>query len=176
MTGKCFVDTNVLVYVRDKAQPAKKAVAEEWMDRLWRERSGRTSIQVLNELYATLTRKFRNQLRSDEAWDDVRALLAWDPQPIDGELLTRAHEIERRYRISWWDSLIVAAAQLQDCGTLLTEDLQAGMIFGSVTVRDPFNLRVQEPSATYSVAVKLPSRHRPRGRPRKQGSVGQPGQ
>jgi predicted nucleic acid-binding protein len=175
MTGKFFVDTNVLVYIRDTAQPAKKAVAAQWMDRLWSERSGRTSIQVLNELYATLTRKFRNQMRSDEAWDDVRALLAWNPQPINNELLIQAHQIERRYRISWWDSLIVAAAQLQDCDTLLTEDLQTGMIFDRVTVQNPFNLQVQEPRAVYSAAVTLPSRHRPRGRPRKQSIVGRPG-
>jgi hypothetical protein len=48
--------------------------------------------------------------------------------------LGRARDIELRYKISWWDSMIVAAAQLQDCVLLLTEDLQDGSAFGAVTV------------------------------------------
>jgi hypothetical protein len=88
-------------------------------------------------------------------------------------LLLLAHEIEQRYRISWWDSLIVGAAQLQDCDILLTEDLQAGMNFDRVSVQNPFSLQVQEPRAVYSIP-KLPSRHRPRGWPRKQSIAGRP--
>ena len=168
MTEKFFVDTNVLVYVYDVSQLTKSAVAVEWITRLWREQSGRTSVQVINELHVTLTRKLPHRMDADEAWDVVSALVAWNPQPIDRELLLRAREVERRYQISWWDSLIVAAAQLQDCDVLLTEDLQPGMNFGRVTVQNPFNLMVQEPRAAYSAADELPSRHRPRGRPRKQ--------
>lgn len=89
-----------------------------------------------------------------------------------GELLrerTReSREIEQRYRLSWWDSTVVGAAQLQNCALLLTEDLQNGAVFGGVTVRSPFTLAVEESRAMYS----LPStaqRHRPRGRPRREG-------
>lgn len=167
MTEKFFVDTNVLVYVHDLRQPVKNTVAAEWVGRLWREQSGRTSIQVLNELYVTLTRKLPRRMGADEAWDVVHTLTAWNPQPMDRDVLIRAREIERRYQISWWDSLIVGAAQLQDCDMLLTEDLQQGMIFDRVTVQNPFNLRVQEPRAAYSNDNSLPSRHRRPGRPRK---------
>lgn len=165
MTERCFVDTNVLVYIYDSAHPTKQATAAELMTRLWRERSGRTSAQVLNELYVTLTKKLPRRLRPDEAWDIVHALTTWDPQAIDSNLLLRAREIERRYRISWWDSLIVAAAQLQDCDVLLTEDLQSGMTFNRLTVVNPFNPEVQETRASYVIVPML--RHRPRGRPRK---------
>jgi hypothetical protein len=106
-------------------------------------------------------------MTADEAWTQVRALLAWEPQPITRDLLLKAREIELRYRLSWWDSMIVAAAQLQECGTLLTEDLQQGMKFDGVVVRNPFTFQVQDVRAEYSVVVKPAPRHRPRGRPRK---------
>ena len=61
---------------------------------------------------------------------------------MDEALLRRAREIELRFKISWWDSMIVAAAQLQDCVLLLTEDLQDGAAYGSVTARSPFTLQV----------------------------------
>ena len=60
------------------------------------------------------------------------------PMPTDPRLLIQARDVENRYRISWWDSLIVAAAQLQDCATLLTEDLQHGQVIEGVRVVNPF--------------------------------------
>lgn len=163
-----FVDTNVFVYARDVAHPQKQAIAGEWLLRLWREQSGRTSMQVLSELYLTLTRKLRPGLCVDEAWEDIEALMAWDSPSVDCDVIRRAHETEKRYRLSWWDSMIVAAAQLQECDTLLSEDLQDGMRFGQVTVRSPFKLDVGETPAAYHVQPVIAQRHRPRGRPRQQ--------
>lgn len=162
-----FVDTNVFVYARDAARPDKQAAAIRWIERLWREQSGRTSHQVLNELYVTLTRKLKPGMRADDACDDVEALLAWDPQPTDRDLLVRARAVERRHQLGWWDSLIVAAAQLQDCETLLTEELQAGMVFDDVTVRNPFQASVEESRPPVAARSGVARRHRPRGRPRR---------
>jgi predicted nucleic acid-binding protein len=172
MTERFFVDTNVLVYAYDEAHAAKQAIAMDWIARLWREQSGRISTQVLNELYVNLTRKLPRRLNPDQAWDVIEALAGWQPQPIDRDVLFRAHEVERRYRLSWWDSLLVAAAQLQDCDVLLTEDLQAGMVFERVTTLNPFAAQVQEPRASYSVVAELPAHHRSRGRPRKPRPAG----
>ncbi len=166
MSATIFVDTNVFVYARDTAHAQKQEMAVEWVDRLWREQSGRTSIQVLSELYGTLTRKLRPGLPADDAWEDVAALMAWDPAPMDREALARGRDILARYKMSWWDSLIVAAAQLQDCDILLTEDLQDGMRFGHVTVQNPFQRRVSELPVPYrTIEVDVP-RHRRPGRPR----------
>lgn len=128
-------------------------------------------MQVLSEYYVTITRKIRPVVSRDEAWSDVKALLAWQPQPVDGALLQRAREIELRYRLSWWDSMVVAAAQLQDCALLLTEDLHDGAMFGGVTVRSPFTLAVEEPRPGYVVASTA-QRHPPRGRPRSRNRDG----
>ncbi len=97
MTEKCFVDTNVLVYLFDPASPAKSAIAGEWMGRLWRERTGRLSIQVLNELYTVLTRKLKRTLAADDIWEEVHAYLAWEPRPLDRELFLKAREVSLRY-------------------------------------------------------------------------------
>ena len=165
MTATVFVDTNVFVYARDPRDPAKQARAEDWTARLWRDRSGRTSMQVLSEYYFNVTRKLAPRVAPEEAWDDTRTLLKWEPHAVDAVLLERAREIEQRWRLSWWDSMIVAAAQLQGCALLLTEDLQDGALYGGVTVRSPFTLDVREPVPAYAVAS--PPRHRGRGRPRK---------
>jgi predicted nucleic acid-binding protein len=167
MPGAIFVDTNVLVYARDAVRPDKQGRAMEWLERAWRDQSGRTSLQVVNEFYVTLTRRLRPGMRPDDAWDDCDALLAWDPQPVDRELTLRAREIESRYGLGWWDSLVVAAAQLQECELLLTEELQDGMRFGLVEVVSPFRMQAKEAPARYVPDTGLARRHRPPGRPRK---------
>ncbi|MBI1964724.1 MAG: PIN domain-containing protein [Betaproteobacteria bacterium] len=165
MTGPCFVDANVIVYARDSRDATKQQRAAAWLEYLWREQLGRTSIQVLSESYVTLKRL--GAAATEELWDRVARYFAWAPHPVDEALLRRAREIEQRWRLSWWDSMVVAAAQLQDCALLLTEDLQDGAVFGGVTVCSPFTLDVGEPAAAYAAHPAAASRHRPRGRPRK---------
>lgn len=121
----------------------------------------------MSECYVTLTRKLKPSLAGAEAWDYVRTLLTWQPQPIDAELLIRGREIEVRHSLSWWDSLTVSAAQLQGCSVLLTEDLHDGAVFGSVTVRNPFALSVSDELATYEPGGLEPPPYPRRGRPRR---------
>ena len=166
MTAAVFVDTNVFVYARDASEPAKRSVAIQWLEQLWREHRGRTSTQVLSEYYVTVTGKLRRRLDREIAWGHVRDLIAWEPQEISSELLRLAREIEQRYATSWWDAMIVAAAQLQDCSILLSEDFQEGMVFGGLAVRNPFSARVAEQHVEYAAPRMAVARHRPRGRPR----------
>jgi predicted nucleic acid-binding protein len=166
MTAPIFVDTNIFVYARQATEPRKQPLASQWIERLWRDQLGRTSIQVLNELYVTLTRKVKPPLSPDLAWDHVSTLLAWDPQPLNAELLTRSREVARRHALSWWDSLIVSAAQIQNCAVLLTEDLQDQAVYGGVMVRNPFTLGVSDAPGAYEVAPTVIPRHRARGRPK----------
>lgn len=167
MTELVFVDANVLIYARDRAEPQKQGRAAEWLAHLWLEARGRTSMQVLSEFYVTVTRKLAARVAPEEAWEEAKTFLAWRPQPVDEALLERTHEVERRWRLSWWDAMIVAAAQLQGCAVLLTEDLHDGAVYGGVTVRSPFTLTVREPVASYAAGSRPRDRHRPRGRPRK---------
>jgi predicted nucleic acid-binding protein len=167
MTAPVFVDTNVLVYARDAGDPAKQTRAAAWLENLWREQMGRTSMQVLSEYYVTLTRKLDPGLPPADAWDDVSALFTWRPQPIDEALMQRGRDIEQRHRLSWWDSMIVAAAAVQGCAVLLSEDFQDGGVYAGVTVRSPFTLSVNEPAASYAVLPTAARGHPRRGRPRR---------
>jgi predicted nucleic acid-binding protein len=166
MTAPVFVDTDVFLYARQTDDPMKQSIAEQWLERLWVEQSGRTSVQVLNEYYWNATRKVKPLLSADEAWTRVQRLLNWSPQAIDADALQRAHEIERRYRLSWWDSLIVGSAQAQSCTLLLTEDMQDRAVYGGVTVRNPFTLGVSEAAIEYA-APSTARPYRPRGRPKR---------
>jgi predicted nucleic acid-binding protein len=137
--SRVFVDTNVLVYSRDSSEPVKQKQALDWMTFLWDKRNGRISYQVLQEFYVTVTGKLQPGLRVSTAREDVEALLAWNPLPIDRQLIIRAWELQDRNRLSWWDALIVSAAQRTQCQYLLTEDLQEAQNFGGVQVINPFH-------------------------------------
>ena len=139
MTGPVFVDTNVFVYLHDDSEPQKKTRADKWISLLVRDRSGRVSFQVLQELYATLTSKRRLKVDVEEARLIVRELAVWQPVAVDLAMLKRAWVLQDRFPLSWWDALIIAAAQTCECKVLLTEDLQHGQEFGAVRVVNPFD-------------------------------------
>jgi predicted nucleic acid-binding protein len=139
-----FVDTNVLVYARDTADPAKHARASEWVAHLWDSAQGRVSVQVLHEFYVTTTRKLRPGLSPAEARADVIDLLAWEPVALDAGILGAAWSLEDRFGLAFWDALIVAAAQVARCEVLLSEDLQHGADLDGVRVADPFRVGVDE--------------------------------
>lgn len=147
MTAPVFVDTNVFVYLHDRSDPAKQARAHDWIEFLIRRRAGRLSVQVLQELYAVLTRKVRPAFEASVARSVVRDLASWQPLSVDVAVLERAWNLERRYALSWWDALIVAAAQASRCRVLLTEDLQDGQGFGTVQVINPFVSTEQAPAS-----------------------------
>ncbi len=144
MTGAVFVDTNVLVYARDTSEAAKHKAAVAWMEYLWNSRKGRLSIQVLQEYYVTVTRKMKPGLRKEEARNDVRALRVWQPLELDGVVLEGAWVAEDRFSLSWWDALIVSAAQVLGCRVLLSEDLAAGQDLNGVMVVNPFEVTPAE--------------------------------
>lgn len=133
-----FVDTNVLVYARDSSEPDKQPLAKTWMEHLWRTETGRTSVQVLNEYYVTVTRKLSPGLDHATACDDIRDLGAWRPALVDQATMATAWDLEDRFSLSWWDSLMVANALELGCDCLLTEDLQDGQEFDRLLVTNPF--------------------------------------
>ncbi len=139
MAAKVFVDTNVLVYSRDASETSKQAHAITWMSHLWSTRAGRLSYQVLQEFYITVTEKLDPGLDRESARKDIRSLLPWQPIPLDNRVFDGAWHIQDRFGLSWWDALIVSAAQVADCRYLLTEDLQDGQVFGNLKVVNPFN-------------------------------------
>ena len=144
MTAVVFVDTNIWLYARDTTDSRKHSVAREALAQLWENGAGRTSMQVVSEYYVNVTRRLSRPLSLEDAWEDVGTMLAWNPQPIDLAVMQHAREVERRFRLSWWDCLIAGAAQVQGCAVLLTEDLQDGMIMSDLRVQNPFASAVSD--------------------------------
>ena len=140
MTAKVFVDTNVLVYSRDASEPQKQELSMAWMAHLWSTRTGELSYQVLQEFYLTVTAKLQPGLDPEHARRDVRSLLAWQPIVVNERVLENAWLIQDSHQISWWDALVVYAAQLAGCRYLLTEDLQKHQEFGNLRVINPFHV------------------------------------
>jgi predicted nucleic acid-binding protein len=133
-----FVDTNVLVYLRDQRDQDRQRRAAEWMGHLWESRLGRISAQVLHEYYVTVTAKLEPGLSIAEAQEDALALIAWSPLPLTASLMEDAWDAQERWGFSFWDSLIMAAARAQGCGVLLTEDLTHDQDLGGLRVVSPF--------------------------------------
>ncbi len=138
MSAKVFVDTNILVYARDSSEYEKQIIAKQWIAYLWKSRLGYISYQSCNEYYVVTTQRLKPGLSKEEARSDIKALEAWNPLSIDQIVIENAWEIQDRYQFSWWDSLIVSAAQVQGCQFLLSEDLQHEQVVNGITVINPF--------------------------------------
>jgi predicted nucleic acid-binding protein len=140
MGDKVFVDTNVLVYAWDSAEPEKQKQALAWMAYLWKERTGRLSYQVLTEFYITVTQQLDPGMEPERARRNVRLFFPWHPVQIDARACETAWQVQDRYRLSWWDALIVSAARSASCPYLLTEDLGSGEEFLDIKIINPFLL------------------------------------
>ena len=136
MTGLVFVDTNVLVYAVDAGDRGKHAVARAWRSELWRRRRGRLSFQVLHEFYAQVLRK--DPGTRDRARAEIRDLQAWGPVSPSMVTLESAWALQDRYKLPFWDALIVAAAKAASCSHLLSEDFQPNQDIDGVVVVNPF--------------------------------------
>ena len=135
---KTFVDTNILVYAYDRGAGAKHHKARQQLETLWRERSGVLSIQVLQEFYVNIRRKALNPVSIDQARALISDYMVWDPVTNDGSLLLSALDCEARFKVSFWDSMILAAAQKSGAGILLSEDFNHDQSYGNVLARNPF--------------------------------------
>ena len=144
MTGPAFLDTNVFVYAWDAADARKRRRARDWIGALWAEGKGRVSFQVLSEFYVTATQKLDPAVARLTARRYVETLLEWKPVTADAAVLQRAWSLQDQFPLSWWDALIVAAAQRAECQILVTEDLQDGRTYDGVTVVNPFRVAPDE--------------------------------
>jgi predicted nucleic acid-binding protein len=132
-----FVDTNVLLYSLDAANPRKQECATRWTLALWESGAGRTSWQVLNEFYANATGKLKAKPRDIRSV--VEAYAQWQPVGFDLDLLQRAWNWADRASLSYWDALILGAAEHSGCRYLLSEDFQEDRTFGGVQILNPFH-------------------------------------
>jgi predicted nucleic acid-binding protein len=138
MSAKAFVDTNILVYAHDPGSGAKHDRAKALVSRFWEQRSGVVSTQVLQELYVDLRKVAKKPIPQAEAKRMLADYLTWELVVNDGESILEALELEERYQISFWDALIVQAANAAGVENLYSEDFNHGQMYGSVIAVNPF--------------------------------------
>ena len=138
MTALRFVDTNILIYAHDRDAGVKHDTAKGILIELWNERSGCLSIQVLQEFCVNVTKKIPHPLSTSVAREIIRTYLPWIKTDADGEMVIRASEIADAWQTSFWDGMIVAAAERSGASELLTEDLQNGQRIAGLLVTNPF--------------------------------------
>lgn len=141
MSDKYFVDTNILVYAHDMSAGTKHDRAKAVVEELWRDRSGVISTQVLQELAVNLRRKAGRPLHAKATREIISDYLAWQVVVNGAESILEALDIEGRYQISFWDALVIHAAQNAGADVLYSEDLSHGQAYGAVRVVNPFVAR-----------------------------------
>ena len=131
-----FLDTSVLLCADDADAGAKTAIARDLLRRSMMTRTGVLSTQVLQEFYVNARKKLR--LDGAAARARLEVYLAFDVVTVSPSLLLAAVDLHRLDSVSFWDALIIRAAEHAGCDTLYSEDLQAGRRFGSLRVVNPF--------------------------------------
>jgi predicted nucleic acid-binding protein len=132
-----FVDSNVLLYSVDPKDQWKQARAADWLTILWAEGTGRLSWQVLHEFYWNAVRKMR--LDQGSAREIVEDLSHWGPVEASMGLVQQAWAWIDAAQLSYWDSLILAAAERSGADYLLSEDFQDHGRYGEILVVNPFD-------------------------------------
>lgn len=134
-----FLDTNILVYAHDPSAGEKHKIARSLLLELWNSKAGCLSIQVLQELFVTITRKVPAPIPVHEAAQIVAELGSWRVHEPNVEDVLSAVRVQQRYQISFWDAMIIQSAGQLNCSILWSEDLNEGQTYQAVQVINPFN-------------------------------------
>lgn len=134
----CFFDTNVLVYCMDAGDPVRQSRAIERFARACEQDTVVLSAQVLQEFYAITTRKLKPPLPPTEALAQMERLANFEVLGSSAGSVLESVRLAQRYRLQWWDALILEAALRSGADLLVTEDGQHGQRFGKLTLENPF--------------------------------------
>ena len=146
MSDRIFLDTNILLYAYDIEACEKRHIAANLIRSLWQAGTGAVSTQVLQEFYVNVTAKIPSPLSFSEARVIVGQYCVWHVELNTPASVIHASEIQERYRLSFWDALIVAAASRAGSAILYSEDFSHGQIMEGVKVLNPF----RDPDVTQS--------------------------
>lgn len=135
--SKVFFDSNILIYVVDDRDLTKQNKAIEIITKSIDSENGIISTQSLQEFYNATTRKL---LCTPEKAKEYAKNFAssFDVQQISPDMIYNAIDISIANKISFWDSLIVSAAQDSGCVIIYSEDLNDGQIINGVKILNPF--------------------------------------
>ena len=137
MREKYFVDTNILIYAHDSSAGVKHVRAKELIERLWESGEGVLSTQVLQELCINLRRKVKKPIPLDEVRLLVEDYLRWEVVVNTPASVLQALDLEIRHKVSFWDALVLHAAEVCGATVLYSEDLGTNQRYGTIRVVNP---------------------------------------
>jgi predicted nucleic acid-binding protein len=135
---RSFFDTNILVYLFDDDAPDKKLRAQSLLEKETAAGRALLSTQVFQEFYVTVTQKLTVPLSSDNAEEVIRRLMALPHVEINSRHILGAIQKSQKFRLSFWDALIIEAAITGGADVLFTEDLQHGQVIEQLKIQNPF--------------------------------------
>lgn len=135
MMSKIFIDTNILVYSMDRHAPEKRENCRSLLKKVVREFTGVISTQVMQEFYVAGTQKLKAYPLTVK--DILHAMQRFEVVIITPEIIKEAIDCSIIARISFWDALIVTAAENARCEKLWSEDLNNGQIIRGVRIENP---------------------------------------
>ncbi len=135
---RVFIDTNLWVYRLDKRDIGKSDFAAQWLRIIARDHEIVISTQVMIELRAVLTHKFKPAWSANDVRIALQALATFEVVTTDTNLVLDAHELAQTEQLSWFDGLIAEAAIRSHCNVLYTEDLSHGRKLRQLVVCNPF--------------------------------------
>ncbi len=139
MNGRFFLDTNIFVYSFDRSALVKSKRATQLIRTAIKTQKGIVSYQVVQEFFNVAFKKFSPPMRVEEAELYFSTIfLPLLSVHSSQALYLEALRFRARYRLSWYDSLIIASALQAECELLMTEDLQHGQKFGDLLIENPF--------------------------------------
>jgi predicted nucleic acid-binding protein len=136
MSARSFFDTDILIYADDKAAPAKQRCALDLLAEHRRARTGVVSLQVLQEYFVTATLKLHVDVRI--ARRKVELLAEFDVASTEVADILAAIDLHQLYGLSFWDGLVVRAAQKTGCRVLFSENLQHAREIDGIAIVNPF--------------------------------------
>ena len=137
MTDLHFVDTNILVYAHDRSAGKKHQRSRELVEQLWEGNQGVLSTQVLQELCINLRRKMAIPFSSEELRQVVHDYLRWRVVVNTADSVLQALELETRHKLSFWDALILQAAESGGVTILYSEDFSHQQRYGNILAVNP---------------------------------------
>ena len=136
IVSKIFIDTNIFVYSIDQKDPNKRDKARNILKRLVEVHQPVISTQVIKEFYVVASTK----LKADSfiIKSIVHNFRNLEVVNNDLELIEQAIDISTISRLSFWDSLIIAAAEKANCEFVFSEDMNPGQTYRGLMLVNPF--------------------------------------
>ncbi len=137
MTARLFIDTNILMYALDPADPVKRATSADLLRRTIANHTLVLSPQNLNECYRVFIHR-RRLVPEAAARSFLTYLMPWCIAPLDAQTTQKAWEVQDEAGLAWWDALLVAAALMAGCKLFLSEDFRDGQLISGMRIVNPF--------------------------------------